>query len=284
MITVVFIFKKGGNIDGDHSPPKEFDLPLVNFQPLDSHVPNSTPTELDLTGTSSPNQVNPLSPSIRRSALASVLLSKNIELLVPEYGVQRAIDLIMFTCYKELYKELKNMFSIRLYFNKQPKSHWELIYADDNGDMFSVGHDSWEDFYHKVRKLYLYKKKSLRNNFMAKPRRLIHDVVSPPPAPLPAGKQTIMELVAAYDPRSPHLIDVDIEVASTLNSGKTAPPPPASVSLDLLKADFEGEFSRITQAEIMEAGDVNDRPKKKPRLITSDLILLVTESSMLATS
>ncbi|KAH7575996.1 hypothetical protein JRO89_XS02G0270300 [Xanthoceras sorbifolium] len=99
-----------------------------------------------------------------------------------------------------------------------------------------------------------------------------------------SGKQTIMELVAAYDPRSPHLIDVDIEVASTLNSGKTAPPPPASVSLDLLKADFEGEFSRITQAEIMEAGDVNDRPKKKPRLITSDLILLVTESSMLATS
>ncbi|KAL5787004.1 hypothetical protein ACOSP7_003953 [Xanthoceras sorbifolium] len=244
MIAVVFIFKKGGNIDGDHSPPREFDLPLVNFQPLDSHVPNSTPTELDLTGTSSPNQVNPLSPSIRRSALASVLLSKNIELLVPEYGVQRAIDLIMFTCYKELYKELKNMFSIRLYFNKQPKSHWELIYADDNGDMFSVGHDSWEDFYHK----------------------------------------TIMELVAAYDPRSPHLIDVDIEVASTLNSGKIAPPPPASVSLDLLKADFEGEFSRITQAEIMEAGDVNDRPKKKPRLITSDLILLVTESSMLATS
>ncbi|KAL5854180.1 hypothetical protein ACOSQ4_003982 [Xanthoceras sorbifolium] len=267
MIAIVFIFKKGGNIDGDHSPPREFDLPLVNFQPLDSHVPNSTPIELDLTETSLPNQVNPLSSSLRRSALASVVLPKNIELLVPQYGVQRAIDLVMFTCYEELYKELKNMFSIRLYFNKRPKSHWELIYADDNGDMFSVGDDSWEDFYHKVRKLYLYKNKSLRNNFMAEPRRLIHKVVSPPPAQLPARQQTIMEPVAAYDPRSPHLIDIDIEVASTLNSEKTAPPPPALVSLDLLKADSEGEFLRLTQAEIMEAGDVNGRP----RLITSNL-------------
>ncbi|KAL5854176.1 hypothetical protein ACOSQ4_003978 [Xanthoceras sorbifolium] len=52
MIAVIFIFKKGGNM------PREFHLPLVNLQPIDSHhVPNSTPSELlDLTRTSSPNQ------------------------------------------------------------------------------------------------------------------------------------------------------------------------------------------------------------------------------------
>ena len=67
-----------------------------------------------------------------------------LQVLVSEYGVQRAIDLIVFTSYKELCKELKKMFSIRLYFNERPKSHWELYYEDDNGEMFLVGDYSWK--------------------------------------------------------------------------------------------------------------------------------------------
>ncbi|KAK1549271.1 hypothetical protein Q3G72_022680 [Acer saccharum] len=230
--------KTGEKIDDceDHSLPRDCLLPLVNLQPIDP-VPISTPIELDLTETS-PNQVNPTNPLIKRSTHASdvamcndhpvddhVVLSKNIEVLVPECGVQRAFDLFVFTCYTDLYKELKTMFSIPLYFNKRTKSHWELIYEDDNGDMFLVGDYSWDVFYHNVRKLYLYKKKSLRNNIMLKRPQLIHDDVSPPPATLPSEQKTIMEPVAAYNPHSSsHILnDIDIEVAS--NIAQPAPAP-----------------------------------------------------------
>ncbi|KAI9178387.1 hypothetical protein LWI28_025866 [Acer negundo] len=265
MIAVVFIFKKSGNIDDcdDHSLPKDCLLPLVNLQPIDPILPISTPIELDLTAeTSSPNQVNPTSPLAKSSTHASdvvtctdhqvkVVLSKNIEVLVPEYGVQRAIDLIVFTCYTDLYKELKTMFSIRLYFNKRPKSHWELIYEDDNGDMFLVGDYSWDVFYHNVRKLYLYKKKSLRNNIMLKRPQLVHEDISPQRETLPAEQQTIMEPVAAYNPHSSsHILnDIDIEVASNI----AAPAPaPGSVLLDLLEADSVEGLSQLFQVE-MEA-------------------------------
>ncbi|KAK2661686.1 hypothetical protein Ddye_000260 [Dipteronia dyeriana] len=247
-IAFVFVFKKGGKIDDceDHSLPGDCLLPLVNLQPFDP-VPISTPIELDLTETSSPNQVNPTSPLIKRSTHASdlatcndhpindhVVLSKNIEVLVPEYGVQRAIDLIVFTSYKELYKELKTMFSIRLYFNKRPKSHWELYYEDDNEQMFLVGDYSWDEFYHNVI-LYLLKKKkkSLRKNFMVEPPQRIRDDISPPPLPAKTGahqireqgiaeQQTIMEPATAliFDPDSSKLDEIDIQMTIS-----TLPPP-----------------------------------------------------------
>ncbi|KAK2661773.1 hypothetical protein Ddye_000347 [Dipteronia dyeriana] len=270
MIAVVFIFKKSGNIDDcdDHSLPKDCLLPLVNLQPIDPLQPISTPIELGPTAkTSSPNQVNPTSPLAMSATHASdvvtcndhpvsVVLSKNIEVLVPEYGVQRAIDLIVFTCYSDLYKELKTMFSIRLYFNKRPKSHWELIYEDDNGDMFLVGDCSWDVFYHDVRKLYLYKKKSLRNNIMLKRQQLIHDDVSPPPATCPAQQKTVMEQVAAYNPHSSsHILnDIDIEVASNIAQPAPAPAPaPGSVLVDLLEDDSVEGLSRLFQVEMVAA-------------------------------
>ncbi|TXG53638.1 hypothetical protein EZV62_018894 [Acer yangbiense] len=288
MIAVVFIFKKSGNIDDcdDHSLPEDCLLPLVSLQPIDPVLPISTPIELGLTAeTSSPNQVNPTNPLAKSSTHASdvvtcndhqvnVVLSKNIEVLLPEYGVQRAIDLIVFTSYKKLYKELKTMFNIRLYFNERPKSHWELYYEDDSGEMFLVGDYSWDEFYHNVKKLYLYKKKkkSLRKNSMVEPPQRIHDDVSPPPLPAKMGahwiieqgiaeQQTIIEPATAlvFDPDSSKLDEIDIEMTISRL------PPPTAVSLDLLEADSEVGLLRLAQA-VMEAGYAA-RPKKRPRLI-----------------
>ncbi|XP_052194256.1 auxin response factor 9-like [Diospyros lotus] len=69
-------------------------------------------------------------------------------------AVGRAVDLLALDGYDALFNELENMFEIKG--ELRPRNKWEIVYADDEGDMMLVGDDPWPEFCEMVRKILIY--------------------------------------------------------------------------------------------------------------------------------
>ncbi|KAL8210445.1 hypothetical protein R6Q57_004882 [Mikania cordata] len=69
--------------------------------------------------------------------------------------VGRAIDLSKMSSYRELLKELEQLFNMEGMFNN-PNGVWRLLYTDEENDMMVVGDDPWDEFARMVTKIHIY--------------------------------------------------------------------------------------------------------------------------------
>nr|GMD34158.1 auxin response factor 9-like isoform X2 [Ipomoea batatas] len=65
----------------------------------------------------------------------------------------RAVDLTTMKDYDDLLNELEEIFELKG--ELCPRSKWEVIYADDEGDMMLVGDDPWPEFCKMVRRIFI---------------------------------------------------------------------------------------------------------------------------------
>ncbi|XP_022721647.1 auxin response factor 9-like isoform X2 [Durio zibethinus] len=68
-------------------------------------------------------------------------------------AVGRAVDLAMLEGYDQLMDQLEEMFNIKG--ELCPRSKWEIVYTDDEGDMMLVGDDPWLEFCNMVRRIFI---------------------------------------------------------------------------------------------------------------------------------
>ncbi|CAK9143145.1 unnamed protein product [Ilex paraguariensis] len=66
-------------------------------------------------------------------------------------AVGRAVDLTALKGYDDLISELENMFGIKG--ELCPRSKWEIVFTDDEGDMMLMGDDPWPEFCNMVRRI-----------------------------------------------------------------------------------------------------------------------------------
>ncbi|KAK8939736.1 Auxin response factor 9 [Platanthera guangdongensis] len=75
-------------------------------------------------------------------------------------AVGRAVDLMNLRGYDELISELEKMFEIKGELSQRDK--WEVVFADDEGDIMLVGDDPWLEFCDMVRKMYIYPSEEMK--------------------------------------------------------------------------------------------------------------------------
>ncbi|XP_078171907.1 auxin response factor 7-like [Carex rostrata] len=74
-------------------------------------------------------------------------------------AVGRAVDLMRFKTYDELYAKLEEMFGLDdKNISDKGTSAWEVVFTDEEDDIMAVGDDPWSEFRGLVKKIYIYTK------------------------------------------------------------------------------------------------------------------------------
>ncbi|MCD7454607.1 hypothetical protein HAX54_025353 [Datura stramonium] len=74
--------------------------------------------------------------------------------------VGRAVDLTALSGYDDLISELEKIFDIKG--ELCPRSKWEVVYTDDEGDMMLVGDDPWPEFCKMVKRIFIYSSEEVK--------------------------------------------------------------------------------------------------------------------------
>ncbi|XP_042456753.1 auxin response factor 9-like [Zingiber officinale] len=126
---------------------------------LSNHSKLSTPSEdseqkLGLSKTPKEQKQFPQDGPKEIHGQLNCLARSRIKVHMQGTAVGRAVDLTMLEGYDQLITELEEMFDIKGELHHQNK--WEIVFADDEGDMMLVGDDPWMEFCNMVRKIYIY--------------------------------------------------------------------------------------------------------------------------------
>ncbi|CAM8941089.1 unnamed protein product [Rhodiola kirilowii] len=76
-------------------------------------------------------------------------------------AVGRAVDLTTLEGYDHLIDELEEMFEIKG--ELRPRSKWEIVFTDDEGDMMLMGDDPWPEFCSMVRRIFICSSQEMKN-------------------------------------------------------------------------------------------------------------------------
>ncbi|XP_074563265.1 auxin response factor 9-like isoform X2 [Curcuma longa] len=131
-----------------------------NIVPLEHHPAKpSTPSEdseqkLGLSKTPKEQKQFPQDGPKEIHGQPNCLARSRIKVHMQGIAVGRAVDLTILEGYDQLITELEEMFDIKGELHHPNK--WEIVFADDEGDIMLLGDDPWMEFCNMVRKIYIY--------------------------------------------------------------------------------------------------------------------------------
>ncbi|KAG6430254.1 hypothetical protein SASPL_108317 [Salvia splendens] len=145
------------------SPPLETEVPLPRPSTIpDSDLPPKRPETdekpgVDLLASSKERHDAQMEapPNDTQGPQDYVSSSRTrIKVQMQGIAVGRGMDLSAFRGYDDLIEELESMFDIKG--ELRPRSKWEVVYTDNEGDMMLVGDDPWQEFCKMAKKICIY--------------------------------------------------------------------------------------------------------------------------------